>query len=523
MASDDFAIMRAMDFRKTTAEDLLSVLAIYHHAIDFMRKSGNPDQWADEAKLQRNVTQDIQSGNSFVGINDQGKIQVVFTLIGDEPTYQAIEGSWKEESQYHIVHRLASLGNHAGREALLYCLRNYLHLRIDTHQDNKPMQHLLSELSFSYCGVITLEDHTPRLAYEKQWTLTDSLLDWYSHNRRDLPWRNRPDPYHVWISEIMLQQTRVESVKAYYQRFLERLPTIQDFAEAKEDVYLKLWQGLGYYSRVRNLHKAATLIQEKYGGRLPDTYSDLVSLPGIGDYTANAILSIAYQKNAVAVDGNLLRVFARLEALPLQVEEPDAKKDCYAYFLPFLSKRSGDFNQALMDLGELICLPHGIPLCDACPLRLFCKAHQQKKETDYPLPKKKTEKKTVKKTIFILRYDKSYLIRKRPDQGLLASLYEPFTIDQKLTLEEAEETLRKEGFSFASLRYLGKARHVFTHLIWEMDGYEAILDAESERKGLILATEEELETIYSIPTAFSYFLPAAERRFPDRRRNRRGS
>lgn len=512
-----------MYFRKTNAEDLLPVLAIYHHAIGFMQKNGNPHQWADEAKLQRNVTRDIQSGNSFIGIDDQGKIQVVFTLIGDEPTYHTIEGNWKEDSPYHTVHRLASLGNHAGCEALLYCLRNYLHLRIDTHQDNKPMQHLLSKLSFSYCGIITLEDRSLRLAYEKRFTLTDSLLDWYSHNRRDLPWRNSPDPYHVWISEIMLQQTRVESVKAYYQRFLERFPTIRNFAEAKEDVCLKLWQGLGYYSRVRNLHKAAVLIQENYGGTLPDTYSELISLPGIGDYTANAILSIAYQKKTVAVDGNLLRIYARLEALPLQVEELGVKKDCYDYFLPFLSVRPGDFNQALMDLGELVCLPHGTPLCDACPLRLFCKAHQQKQELDFPLPKKKTEKKTMEKTVFILRDGTSYLIRKRPDQGLLASLYEPFTIDQKLTLDRAEETLRKEGFSFSSLRYLGKAKHVFTHLIWEMQGYEVILDAESDRKDLIPATEKELETTYSIPTAFSYFLPSAGQRSPDRRRSRRES
>lgn len=495
-----------MNFRKTTTEDLLEVLPIYQRAISFMRDTGNLHQWENFEDIKNKVIHDVQNGISYVGLSEKNEIQVVFSLIEEEPTYQVIDGKWIDETKYHTIHKIVSKGNRAGREALQYCLDEYGHIRIDTHADNKPMQHVLSELGFTYCGVIKLSDGSPRLAFEKNPSFTENLIGWYHQNRRILPWREEPTPYHVWLSEIMLQQTRVESVKAYYKRFLDAFPTVSSFAASEEDVYLKLWQGLGYYSRVRNLHKTAVLLHENYQDQLPDDYALLRKLPGIGDYTANAILAIAYQKKTVAVDGNLLRVYARVNALPVDVLDSKAKKDCYDFFLPLLGDRPGDFSQALMDLGEMTCLPNGTPLCDKCPLRLFCKAHQQGKETSYPLPKKKAEKKQIDKTIFVLKIENKYLIRKRPDTGLLASLYEPFNIDKKLKEDQIPEYLESGGFDVKSIKPLGKAKHIFTHLVWNMQGYEVELNSYHNEKALIPVTEQELESDYSIPTAFSYFL-----------------
>jgi A/G-specific adenine glycosylase len=334
----------------------------------------------------------------------------------------------------------------------------------------------------------------------------DHLIEWFHNFGRDLPWRNNPTPYHVWLSEIMLQQTRVEAVKAYYTRFLDTLPDIADLAKCDEDVYLKLWQGLGYYSRVRNLHKGAVKVMDEYGGVIPDNQEDLLKIPGIGQYTSKAILSIAYQKPYVAVDGNLLRVFARLTCYDKDIKTEEAKNACNDFFYPFLGLRPGDFNQALMDLGELVCLPNGQPKCERCPFNNCCKAYKKDKMTSYPIITKKQKKKTIEKTVFVIHYQNQYLIDKRADTGLLASLYEFTNIDQKLDEDEAKAWLIQNGFAIQKIENLHECKHVFTHLIWQMHGYDVELKQLPNKNDLLWVSKEDLENKYSIPSAFSYFL-----------------
>lgn len=334
----------------------------------------------------------------------------------------------------------------------------------------------------------------------------DHLIEWFHNFGRDLPWRNNPTPYHVWLSEIMLQQTRVEAVKAYYTRFLDTLPDIADLAKCDEDVYLKLWQGLGYYSRVRNLHKGAVKVMDEYGGVIPDNQEDLLKIPGIGQYTSKAILSIAYQKPYVAVDGNLLRVFARLTCYDKDIKTEEAKNACNDFFYPFLGLRPGDFNQALMDLGELVCLPNRQPKCERCPLKKCCKSYQNGNPLSYPITIKKVQKKTIEKTIFVIHYQNRYLLFKRPDKGLLASLYEFYNIEKKLNKEEAIAFLKQKGFAIKKIEDLHECKHVFTHLIWQMKGYDIELEQLPEENGYLFAFKEELQYRYPIPSAFSYFL-----------------
>lgn len=331
----------------------------------------------------------------------------------------------------------------------------------------------------------------------------NALLDFYSEKGRALPWREEVTPYHVYVSEIRLQQTRVEAVKDYYLRFRKAFPTRKDFADSEEDVYLKLWQGLGYYSRVKNRHKARKLLADE-GREIPDTPEELVKLPGIGDYTSKSISSIAYQYRAVSVDGNLFRIFSRLTCY----KEPfslSGKKKCEAFFLPYLPLRSGDFNQALRDLGERVCLPKGTPLCSSCPFKNSCLAHLKSKETSFPVRKAKPKKKEEHHTLFFFIYDHKLILRKRKDKGLLASLYEPLNRTER---SKEEETAL---FSFyhvqkENLIPLGTYSHIFSHRIWKRDAYAALLKEkpclESDR---ILAGEEEIESVYPTPSAFAPF------------------
>lgn len=325
-----------------------------------------------------------------------------------------------------------------------------------------------------------------------------SLLEWYVTSRRILPWREDPTPYHVFLSEIMLQQTRVDTVIPYYERFLAVYPSFEALAKANEgDVYL-LWQGLGYYSRARNLHKAAKVVQERFGGALPSDKALLLDLPGVGEYVSSAVLSIAFDKPAVAVDGNLLRVYARYNAKPIDVTSYKSKKDCESFFLEHMDSPSR-FNQALMDLGELVCLPHGEPKCEICPLKEKCKGRAQGNPIAYPLPKKKN---TVRKEELsvLLAYDShgNIAIRKRKDGGLLAGLYEFPNESGRLSLCD----LSKKYPSLKEIRYVGIAKHRFSHVEWTMSVYEA----QGEIEGCEHVPFDELKKRYSLPTAFSKLL-----------------
>ena len=333
--------------------------------------------------------------------------------------------------------------------------------------------------------------------------LAEALLGWYGQAKRILPWRDRFDPYKVWVSEIMLQQTRVDTVIPYYERFMEAFPNVKALSEAEESVYLKLWEGLGYYSRVRNLVKGAKMVQDVYHGVIPETKKELMAIPGIGDYTASAILSFAFGERTVTVDGNLIRVYARLAGDAIVPNEESSKKACYDFFLPHIDEsNSRDFNQALMDLGELVCLPNGNPKCLSCPLSKYCRAYKEGKQTSYPLPKKKIEKKIEHRVVFALLYRNKVALFKRTNKGLLSGMYEYLNVidedrlDPKLLLE-------KENIPCKSLISLGKAKHVFTHLVWEMEGYACVVDQPLE--GVIFATKNDLLNTFALPNAFAYF------------------
>ena len=348
------------------------------------------------------------------------------------------------------------------------------------------------------------------------------LLTWYDNNRRILPWREDPAPYHVWLSEIMLQQTRVEAVRSYYARFLETLPDIASLAAADEDTYLKLWEGLGYYSRVRNLHKAAVQIMNDYDGRMPETSAELKKLSGIGPYTAAAIASIAFGERIPAVDGNLLRIFARLTCYGQDIKAPAAKKAAEAFYLEhFPETRAGDCNQALMDLGATVCVPNGAPLCGECPWSDLCQAHREGSELDFPYAAPKKDRRIEDRTVFLIYYDRRLVLGRRPSKGLLAGLYEFPNALGRLSRSEALDYLSGLGFSAVRITELPKAKHIFSHIEWHMTGYEVLADEwkgfpeaaagaeasnhQPEGQNLFLATREEMQHLYSIPSAFASY------------------
>ena len=340
--------------------------------------------------------------------------------------------------------------------------------------------------------------------------IADLLLSWYDRARRDLPWRSDPTPYHVWLSEIMLQQTRVEAVREYYARFLAALPTIESLARADEDVYLKLWQGLGYYSRVRNLHKAAVQITTEHGGRMPESSAELLKLSGIGPYTAAAIASICFDERIPAIDGNLLRVFSRMTGYGENIKSDAARSAARDYYLGiFPDRRCGDMNQALMDLGATVCLPNGLPLCERCPWADHCRAHAEGKETDLPVTPPKQKRKVDRKTVFLIYHSQKLALRKRPDAGLLAGLYEFPNTEGHLTREEAIRYVQSLGFTAVRLAKLPSAKHIFTHREWHMTGWQVLADewedftdGRPREHELFLASADELEHVYSIPSAF---------------------
>ena len=329
----------------------------------------------------------------------------------------------------------------------------------------------------------------------------DSLLSFYKNHRRILPWREDPTPYHVYISEIMLQQTRVDTVKDYYLRFIAKYPDVDSVAAADiEDLQL-LWQGLGYYSRIRNIKKACEQMKEMFSSSVPDKLSDLLSLPGIGDYTSKAILAIGYQEKYVAVDGNLLRVFSRLTMSEDDIKDKKTKEKAEAYFLNNLPARPGDYLQALMDLGEMVCLPNGKPLCEKCPFSSMCLAHKNNRELDFPIVIKKTKVKEEDKTVVLFMYQNEVLVHKRKDTGLLASLYEFTTLDEKLSLEEMRFYCEKNGYIYQEINELDDQRFVFTHRIWNMTGYLVVL--KEKPKGDFIPID--MISQYTIPTVFSYY------------------
>ncbi len=298
------------------------------------------------------------------------------------------------------------------------------------------------------------------------------LLAWYDACRRPLPWRLDPTPYRVWVSEIMLQQTRVEAVKPYFARFTAELPTVRDLAACNPERLNKLWEGLGYYSRVRNLQKAAKIVVETYGGELPRDPAALLKLPGIGSYTAGAIASFAFGIPAPAVDGNVLRVLARVTADERNILDPAVKKDYEVTVMAAIpADRPGDYNQALIEVGATVCGPNLPPDCAACPLANVCRAHQEGKTARIPYREKKKPRREEHKTVLVIRDGAHTLLHHRPEKGLLAGLYEFPMIDVSADESAVLAYVRSLGLEPLRLSPLPAAKHVFTHIEWHMTGY----------------------------------------------------
>lgn len=353
------------------------------------------------------------------------------------------------------------------------------------------------------------------------------LLAWYDNGRRILPWREDPTPYHVWISEIMLQQTRVEAVKPYYDRFLQALPDIESLAAADDEKLLKLWEGLGYYNRARNLKKAAQILVSEYGGQMPDEYEKILSLPGIGSYTAGAIASIAFGKPHPAVDGNVLRILSRLRADDRDILQANVKKSVEEELLDVMpADRPGDFNQALMELGAMVCIPNGAPKCDLCPWNRLCLARAEGRTAELPQKAKKKPRSVEEKTILVIQDGERIVLRKRPEKGLLAGMYEFPSMEGYCSEERALAYLRKLGFSPLRIRKLPPAKHVFTHKEWHMKGYLVRVDELAGKgegqgmQGFVFVDPGKTRTDYPIPSAFAVYAEQAEMiRYPKNKKN----
>lgn len=332
------------------------------------------------------------------------------------------------------------------------------------------------------------------------------LLAWYDTNKRNLPWRRLPSPYHIWISEIMLQQTQVTTVIPYFERFIETYPDVPTLAQANRTALHKHWEGLGYYSRADNLKKAAEHIMDVHQGNLPADYAQLLQLPGIGPYTAGAIASMAFGLRHAAVDGNVLRVFSRLLAFDEPINEHAGKKTLTAHAEEAVPEtRPGDFNQALMDLGATICVASGQPRCDRCPVAQFCLA----REIDIVdvLPKKTPRKARRKenRTIVVLTCKNRVWIRKRPRHGLLAGLWEFLNLPGKLEANNIPEQLTAAEGDVLAVESLGSAKHLFTHLEWHMNGYLVTLTRETDFGEGRWVDQQELAHTYALPKAIHVF------------------
>lgn len=357
--------------------------------------------------------------------------------------------------------------------------------------------------------------------------VAEPLLNWFLGHARVLPWREEPTPYRVWVSEIMLQQTRVEAVKPYFERFVNALPDVAALAECQEDVLLKLWEGLGYYNRVRNMQKAAQQMVEEYNGCLPPDYEALLKLKGIGHYTAGAVASIAYGIPVPAVDGNVLRVITRVSADDTDIMKQSFKQEVEQALLLIMQKLAvpekirkavrdenlpGALNQALMELGATVCVPNGAPQCTKCPWSKLCAAKQENRMLDFPVKSKAKPRRVEKRTVLIIRDGDKVAIQKRPAKGLLAGLYELPNVEGELSQDEVLALVKDMHFSPIRIERLVDAKHIFSHIEWQMGGYairveeEALTHKEPEKKQeLIFVDAKDASERYAIPAAFSAY------------------
>lgn len=352
-------------------------------------------------------------------------------------------------------------------------------------------------------------------SHKQTYEITDdmktALLSWYSVNKRELPWRETGDPYHVWLSEIMLQQTRVEAVRDKFIEFTSELPDIPSLASCDDDRLMRLWEGMGYYSRARNLKKCAAVLMDKYGGQLPEERDELIRLPGIGPYTAGAISAIAYGRPAAAVDGNVMRVLARLFGMEDDIRDVHTKQmmeeiiqRCYDTWTPD-RQTVRDFTQAWMELGALVCVPNGPPHCSACPFAHICTACLEKTADRIPYRSPLKQRRIIEKTVLVIRDGEHFLLHKRSETGLLAGLYEFPSVDAVLSVREALDETERMGFEPLHIKRLPDSKHIFTHLEWHMTAYEIRTASPLTcAEDCILADKKDLAQ-RAIPNAFQKY------------------
>ena len=350
--------------------------------------------------------------------------------------------------------------------------------------------------------------------YELNKTEADHLLNWYRLNRRELPWRDTGDIYDVWISEIMLQQTRVEAVKEYFFRFKKEIRDVYELAEIDDDVLMRLWEGLGYYSRARNLKKCAIELVDKYDGVFPEDERELLNLPGIGPYTAAAILSIGYGLPHAAIDGNVLRVMARYYGIREDIRGNDVKEQIRELIDRFYEREKirdksyiKDLSQAFMELGAIVCVPNGKPLCEKCPWNEKCACHELEAYDRIPYRSALKKRKIVEKTVFVIKDHDRFLLHRRDEKGLLAGMYEFLNIDEWTGQDEAARYVKDLGMDVLRINKIDECKHVFTHLEWHMHGYEIVTGDWNERlpDDCVLADREQLQKM-AIPSAFRVYI-----------------
>ena len=339
--------------------------------------------------------------------------------------------------------------------------------------------------------------------------IVQPLISWYRQNKRILPWRDQKNAYYTWVSEIMLQQTRVEAVKPYFLRFIGELPDVKALAECPEEKLMKLWEGLGYYNRVRNMQSAAQVVVAEYGGVLPASYDELLALKGIGSYTAGAIASIAYDIPVPAVDGKVLRVFSRITEDRQDIMKQSVRSQVEEKLLGIMPKDApGDFNQALMELGAVVCVPNGPARCMECPVAALCKAYHHGTVDELPVKAPKKKRTIENRTVLVIQDGERTAIHKRPQEGLLAGLYELPNVEGHLSMDEALQKVKEMNLEPLHIETLPEAKHIFSHIEWRMTGYRIRVSSLEERKEVpfIFTEKKQSEKQYAIPSAFRAYI-----------------
>ena len=339
--------------------------------------------------------------------------------------------------------------------------------------------------------------------------IVQPLISWYRQNKRILPWRDQKNAYYTWVSEIMLQQTRVEAVKPYFLRFIGELPDVKALAECPEEKLMKLWEGLGYYNRVRNMQTAAQNVVSEYSGILPASYDELLALKGIGSYTAGAIASIAYDIPVPAVDGNVLRVFSRITEDRQDIMKQSVRRQVEEKLLGIMPKEApGDFNQALMELGAVVCVPNGPARCMECPVAALCKAYHHGTVDELPVKAPKKKRTIENRTVLVIQDGERTAIHKRPQEGLLAGLYELPNVEGHLSMDEALQKVKEMNLEPLHIETLPEAKHIFSHIEWRMTGDRIRVSSLEERKesSFIFTEKKQSEKQYAIPSAFRSYI-----------------